>query len=183
MRQLDELDDPRMDRRLATRELDNLGIALRSDKRVEHERDLLNCQRVPVRLMTRVGKTDRTVKIARRIDLDDPQTRVLLVLRTDTAVKRTAIPNLALELKRDRPRPVETLLRHIQLGVGIDERLEQAMLQATLAHDHTTLAHVDLSVDHRLTNRANRLRVLKENLVALDPLRSLSTHPHTPSRQ
>jgi hypothetical protein len=115
-----------------------------------------------------VGEADRAVEVAAAVHLDQSEAGVLLVLGTHPAVERAALDDLGLELERDRPGLVEALLRQVQLGVRVDERLEQAVLAAALAQDHPVVAHVHLGVDHRLAQRADRLRVLEEDLVAID---------------
>src|SRR5712691_11432421 len=92
---------------------------------------------------------------------------MLLVLRAQPAVKRTAILDLGLEPQRQRPWLVVAELAHVQLRVGVDERLELAMLAASLAHDHPVVTDVQLGVDHRLAHRADGLRELEEHIVSV----------------
>ncbi len=166
----DHLEDLRMDRRLAARELHHLRLALGGDEAAEHEVDLLERQRVAVAVgvVAGVGEADRAVEVAGGVHLDDREAGVLLVLGAQAAVERTAVLHLGLELERQRARLVEPLLRHVELRVRVDERLEEALLGAALAHDHAVVAHVHLGVDHRLADRADRLGVLEEDLVPVD---------------
>src|SRR5262249_61762036 len=53
----DEVEEIRMDRRLAGREHDDLRIALGGEEAVEHETDLPLAERVAVGLVPRVGET------------------------------------------------------------------------------------------------------------------------------
>jgi hypothetical protein len=92
---------------------------------------------------------------------------VLLVLRADAAVQRAARIDVGLQRERERARLVEPLLRQIQLGVGVDQRLELAVLGAALAHQHPVLPHVHLGVDHPFAHGADRPRELQEHLVAV----------------
>jgi hypothetical protein len=94
---------------------------------------------------------------------------VLLVLGADAAVERAVLLDLGLELERQRAGLVEAQLTHVQLGIGVDKRLEAAVLRAALAQQHAVVADVDLGVDDLLAHRADRLRVLEEDLVAVDP--------------
>src|SRR4029450_6483846 len=169
-----------MDRRLPARELHHLGRALGGDEAVEHEVDLLERERVAVRLGAGVREADRAVKVAARVHLDDPEAGVLLVLGAEAAVERAAVDYLGLELERDRPRLVEALLREIELRVRVDERLEEAVLAAAFAQDYQVVAHVHLGVDHRLADRTDRLRVLEEDLVAIDLRSPALNHGATP---
>ncbi|HEY3051408.1 MAG TPA: hypothetical protein VGJ40_06740 [Gaiellaceae bacterium] len=120
--------------------------------------------------MDGVGEADRTIEVAVRVHLDQAQAGVLLVLGAEAAVERAAVLDLGLELERQRPRLVEAQLTHVQLGVRVDERLEAAVLRAALAQQHAIVADVELGVDDHLAHRADRLRVLEEDLVAVDPL-------------
>jgi hypothetical protein len=92
---------------------------------------------------------------------------VLLVVRAQPAVQRTAVAQLGLELQRERARLVEAKLRHVKLGVGVHERLEAPVLRAALAQDHTVLADVHLRVDDALTDGADRPGRFEEHLVSV----------------
>jgi hypothetical protein len=91
-RRCKHLEDLGMDRRLAAGELDGLGLSLGSDESVEHRLHLREAEREPMLLVAgaRLGKAHRAVEVVGGVHLDDPQTRVLLVLRAEAAVKRTA---------------------------------------------------------------------------------------------
>jgi hypothetical protein len=116
-----------------------------------------------------VGEADGAVEVAARVDLDDPETGVLLVLGAEAAVERAAVLHLGLELEGQRPGLVEAKLGRVQLGVRVDERLERPVLGAALAHDYAVVADVHLSVDHPLAERADRLGQLEEDLGPVDP--------------
>ncbi len=176
LRQRDEVEDLRVDRGLAAGELHDFRRALSRDERVEHALDLLQAQRVAVRLMARVGKADRAIEVAAGVHLDHPEARVLLVLRAKAAVERAAVLHLGLEGERDRPRLVEPLLGEVELGVGVDERLEHAVLAAALPHEHAVVADVHFGVDHHLADGADRLRQLEEDLVAVGLRRGALGH-------
>jgi hypothetical protein len=155
-----------VDRRLAAGELDDLGLALGGDEAVKHEVDLLARERIAIRLVTRIGEADWAVEVAGGVDLDQCQAGVLLVLRAEAAVKRAPVSRLGLEFERERPRLVEAQLRHVELGVGVDKRLERSVLGAALAQHELVLPDVDLDVDDPLAERADRPRQLEEDLVA-----------------
>lgn len=64
-------------------ELDHLGVALELDEPVQHTLDLLHRE---AELRPRVGEADGTIEVVVAVDLDDSQARVLLVLRTQSAI-------------------------------------------------------------------------------------------------
>jgi len=76
-RGLDEVDDLRMDRRLAAGELDDFRRALGPDEVIQHGFDFLECQ-AEARSCRR--ETQGTVHVADAVDLNDAETRVLLVI-------------------------------------------------------------------------------------------------------
>ena len=105
------VEDLRVDRRLAARQLHRLRLPLRGDERVQHRLDLRERQRVAVGLMpgARLGEADRAVEVAAGVDLDDPEARVLGVLGADAAVARAALAGRGLAQQRRRARPVVAL--------------------------------------------------------------------------
>ena len=56
-----------------------------------------------VGLAAGLGEADREVQVARRVDLDHAETRVLLVLRAQPAVERATAERLGLRLERKVP--------------------------------------------------------------------------------
>jgi hypothetical protein len=162
-----ELEDLRVDRRLPAGEHDHLGLALGRDERVQPGLDLLARQRETVRVVAGVGEAHRAVEVAGRVDLDQPDARMLLVVRAQPAVERTAVVDLGLGPQRQGPRLVEPQRRRVHLGVAIDQRLEAPMVAAALAQVDLVLPDVDLRVDDDLAHRADRLGVLDEHLVAV----------------
>jgi hypothetical protein len=176
-----ELEDLRMDRGLAAGEHHDLRFSLGGDERVEAGGDLLDGQCETIALVAGVGEAHWTVEVAGRVDLDYPQTGVLLVIGTQPAVQRAAVAHLGLKLNRQRTGLVEPLGVHVQLGVAVHERHEAAVIAAPLAQVHLVVTHVDLGVDDRLADRADALGVLHEHLVAVDPGRHRSTSLHTAS--
>jgi hypothetical protein len=120
--------------------------------------------------MARVGEADRAIEVAVGVDLDDAEARVLLVLRAQAAVERAPVLHLGLGLERDGAGLVEPQRVEVHLGVGVEERVELAVLRAPLAEEHLVVLGVDLAVDHGLADRADALRVLEEDLVAIDLL-------------
>ena len=167
LRHLDEANDVLVDRGLAARELDHLRLALRAHEGVEHRRHLILGQGIAVGLVARVGEADRAVQVAAGVDLDDPEAGVLLVLGAEPAVERAALGHLGLELERQRAGLVVALLRHVELGVRVDERLELAVVGAALAQHDPVVADQHLGVHHDLAQGADRLRVLEEDFFAV----------------
>ncbi len=65
---------------------------------------------------------------------------MLLVLGAEPAVVGTASLDPVAESERDRARPVEAGVAYIGIGIGVDQRLEAAVLGAALAHEDLALA-------------------------------------------
>ena len=99
-----DLDDLRMDRRLATTELQHLGSTLRFDKAVENRLHLSQAQVVAG---TRVGKAGGTLQVAARGDLHHTHARMLLVLGAEPAVVWTALIYVGGKRQGDRSRLVK----------------------------------------------------------------------------
>ena len=85
----DDLPELGMDGRLAAGELDEVGLALGRDHRVEHRLDL--GQRAVAALPDRaVGEADRAGEVAGVVDLDDGQAAMLLVIGAEAAIPGAA---------------------------------------------------------------------------------------------
>jgi hypothetical protein len=122
-------------------------------------------------LMPRVREAHRAIQIARCVDLNDPETRVLLVVRTQAAIQRAAVDHFGLGLKRDGARLVEPHRAEIHLRVAVEQRLELPVIAAALAQVHLVVANTHLCVDHGLAHRTDALRLLQEHLVPIETLR------------
>ena len=105
---VDEVEDLFVDGRFAAGEHHDFGFALGGDERVQQLFALCQGDGVPIGLVTRVGKTDRAVQVAVRVDLDQPEAGVLFVVRAQAAVAGTAVTDLGLELQRNGARFVES---------------------------------------------------------------------------
>src|SRR5713226_375517 len=123
LRGLDEVDDLRMNGRLASRELHHFWRALSPDEIVQHGLDFLERQ---AEAGACGGEAQRAVHVAHAVDLDDPQTRVLLVIRAQSTVVGTTLLELAAKGQRDRPRLVVLAVGDIRFRVAVDESLERA---------------------------------------------------------
>ena len=185
LREVDELQDVLVDGGLPAGEHHHLRFPLRGDEGVQHHRALLRSDGVAVGLMPGVGEADRAVQVAAGVDLDNAEAGVLLVLRAQAAVRRTAVLDLGLERQRERPRPVEPRRGHVGLRVPVHQRLERAVLAAALAQVDLPPANVHLRVDHHLAHRADALGVLDEHLVPIrhDYLHVASPVPASPAQQ
>ena len=93
--------------RLTPGEHHHLRLPLGADERIQAGLHLLNVQGKAVRLVARVGEADRAIQVAARVDLDQAQAGVLLVLWTQPAIERAAVPGLGLGRQRDGARLVE----------------------------------------------------------------------------
>jgi hypothetical protein len=76
--------------------------------------------------------------------------------------------DLGLGLEGDGAGFVEALRVEVELGVGVHQCLECAVVGAPLAQVDPVVSHVDLGVDDGLADRADALGVLEEHLVAID---------------
>ena len=161
LRRLDHLEQVRVDRRLAARELDDLRVALELDEAVEHPLDLGQGQ---VEAGAGVGEADRAIEVARAVDLDQGEAGVLAMLGADPAVERAALEDLGRDAGRRLAGLVEPGLLHVRLGVGVDQALEPAVVVAALAHVDLVVAEQDLRVDDRAALGADRARDFVEDL-------------------
>src|SRR5579872_6809444 len=101
MRGAHEIDDLRMNGRLASGELDHLGIAFGADEIIQHRFHFFERQ-AEARL--RICKAERTAHVAGAVHLDNPETRVLLVIGAEPAIVWAPSFNLASKGERNRPR-------------------------------------------------------------------------------
>ena len=167
---MDKFDDVGVDGGLTAREHDHFGVAFGSDEGVECRLHMRQSEREAVRLMARVSEAHRTVEIACGVHLDDPQAGVLLMIGTQTTVERAAALYGGLGLEGDRARLVEPQGVEIQLGVGVQQRLEAPVLPAALPQEHLVLPHVYPGVHDHLADRTDALGVFDEHLGPVDLL-------------
>src|SRR5262249_31339266 len=135
------------------------------NKTGEHKVDLFDRQ-LPAALgqvCARAGEAQRAIQVTGRIDLDDPETRVLLMLGAQPTVVRAAVLDGSGELQRDRAGLVVAGDLGVQGGVAKYERLEPAVVGAALAHEHLAVAQQDLRVDHGFTHRTDTAGQLPED--------------------
>ena len=141
------------------------------DEGVDSRLALLAGERESVRLMTGVGEADRAIKVAVGVHLDESDAGVLLVVWAQAAVERATLYHFRLGLERQRARLVEPQRIEVHLGIAVEQGLELAVLPAAFAHEHRVVPNVHLGVDHPLADRADALRQLDEDLVAIDARR------------
>src|SRR5687768_8856883 len=141
-----------MDGWLAAGELDHLRVALGLQQTVEDALDLLQRQ---AEAGPSVGEAERALHVASRVDLDDAEASVLLVLRAEPAVVGAAAFDLRAERERDGAGLVELGRGQVGLGVAVDERLEAPMLRAALAQVDLAAAQQYVAVHHPPTGWAD----------------------------
>ena len=150
--------------RFSAAELDHFRVAFRLHETVQHGFHLLHGQAEP---HSRVGEADGTVQVAGRVDLDQGQADVLLVLGAQAAVQRAAVLDLGAEFQWDGARLVELDRVHVHLGVGTDDALEPAVVRAPFPHVDLVVADDDLGVDHRFALGADAAGQFVEDVVCV----------------
>src|SRR5439155_12201042 len=123
-----------MQGRLAAGELHDLWRALRRDKAVEHESHLpvVQFEAIPRQVRAGIGEAEGAVEVAGRVDLDQSETGVLLVLGAEATVMGTSVLDLGLELQWQGSRLVVRRDVRVKLGVAEHQRLEPAVARAPL---------------------------------------------------
>src|SRR5262249_48758089 len=124
-----------------------------------------------------VGEADRAVEVAVAIHLDQREAGMLLVLRAEATVARTAVDDRGAEAERGRPRLVEAQRVEVHPRVRADQRLEPAVARAALAHDDLAVLEPDLRVDGRSADGADAAGELVEDVVRLAPARDQRATP------
>ena len=153
-----------MHRRLATRELYDFWPAFGPHVVVEHLLDFLHREAEARR---RVGKTERTIHVARTIDLNDAQASVLFVIRAKPAIVRASIRHSRGESERDGSRFVELRGVRVELSIAVDERLELAVLGASPPQVDFAFTNEDVAVKNPAALRADGSRQLIKNIVCI----------------
>ena len=127
----DDVKDPRVQRRLAAGDLQQVRLAFALDQQIEHaldlgERALTRTQR------RRAGETGRAGQIAVLVDLDQRQAAVLLVIRTEAAIIGTALVDAGVKLERHIARLQEIAAALPIRRIGRYQGLLYAVLMAAL---------------------------------------------------
>ena len=110
-----------------------LRLAARSRLQPEVIEHLLDCFEGEAVAGLRIGEAEGAVHIAVAVDLDDADADMLLVIRAEAAVVRTACCYRGRELQRDGARLVESRRGDVGLSIGVDQGLDLAMLGAAFA--------------------------------------------------
>ena len=127
----DDVENLRVDGRLAAGDLHEVGHAFARDQRVEHEIDLGE-RPVQRALGARIGEADRAGEVARLVDVDQREAGVLLVVRAEAAIVGAAELGPRLHLERPVAR-LDVVARQAEIGgVGRDQRLLHAVPLAAL---------------------------------------------------
>ena len=100
LHRVEDVEELRVDRRLAAGKLDEVGLALAGDQRIEHGLDLGQGAVAAVDVGG-IGKAHRAGEVAGAVDLHDGKARMLLVIGAQPAVERTA--GLGSRLGEERP--------------------------------------------------------------------------------
>src|SRR5712691_769351 len=138
-------------------------------------------ERERVGLVPGVRETDRTVEVAVRVHLDDPEAGVLLVIGAEAAIERASVPYLRLRLERVGPRLVEAEGVRIHVGVAVDERFESTVLHTSFAQEDLAFTDIYLGLDDDLADRTDALGQLDEHLIAVrSHARPIADHDASP---
>ncbi len=122
------VEEARMQGRLAARELQQVRFALRSDQDVHQRLDLFQAP-LARPAHRRVGEADGATEIAGLVNLDDGQARVLLVVGAEPAVVGTAVLGRGQGLQRTVAR-----LQPVALGFPVGEIVrDQGLLDPMFA--------------------------------------------------
>ena len=157
-----EIDDPRMDGRLAAGKLENLGITFGADVIVEQLFHLFERQAESRR---RIGEAKRTIHVAGAVDLDDAEAGMLLMVRAQTAIMRTAALDLCAICQGNRAGLVVGRERRVGLGVCVNERRKGSAVGTALAHVDFVVAQENLGVDHPAAVRTDAARKLMKYII------------------
>ncbi len=157
-----------MDRGLPAGELHDLGSALGGHQTVENLLDFLQRQ---IEAGAGVGKAQGALHVARRVDLDDAEAGVLLMVGAEATVIGAAVLDGGVERERDGAGLVESRGFGVQLGVAVDQRLELTVLRAALMQVDLVVAQEHLGINDPAALRTDAARELVEDIVHV-PLRT-----------
>ena len=149
--------------RLPTADLDHLGPAFGFHETVKYRFDLTQPEIVA---RTGIGKAGRTSQIAAAGHLDDADTGMLLVLRTQATVRRATAIDRGRKTVWYRAGFVVPLCAQVPIGIGRDQGLVPAVLRAALPQIQGTIANQHLSIDDLATLWAHAAGDVMKNVVA-----------------
>ena len=136
-----------MDRRLTAGELHDFRPALGTHKIIEHGFHFFQRQ---AEAGTSFREAKRASHVAGAVDLDDAETSMLLMVRTEAAIMRAPFFDFRSVRERDRARLVELAEGGIGFGVPIDQSFEGSTVGTPLGHEHFVIAEQDFGVDYFL---------------------------------
>lgn len=134
-----------MDRRLASGDLDKVWLSFMRTDGIKYFLDFFD--RFMILGRVRVSETDGTSEIAFIGDLDDRETSMLLMIRTDPTVMRTTMDRLGREVFDLISRLVVVLLALEVGNIGRDEDTLFSMFEAVLQHVDPLILEDDLGID------------------------------------
>ena len=123
-RRFEHRDYLRMDGGLSPRELHHFGATFRFHKVVQDTLYLLEREVEP---RPGVGKAQRTVHVARAVNLDNAHTGMLLMFGAEAAVVRAAFDHVCTKCEGNTAWFIYPSGRDIGFGIGIDQRFEAAV--------------------------------------------------------
>ena len=166
--ELQDVEDLRMDGRLAAADLHEIGQALALDQRLQHGVDLGEAAILGARGRG-LGEAHRAGEIAFLVDLDQRETGMLLVIGTQAAIVRAAVMRPALELER-HVAGLEIVLAALEIGrVGGDQRLLRAVIGTALQVIDVVAFDEDLRRHETQTGFAERRGLRVEAVVLSGP--------------
>ncbi len=144
----EDLEELRMQGRLAAGDLHQIGLALGVHQDVQYPLDLRQ-RAMSLTLDRGVRETDRAGQVAGLVDLYDGQTGMLLVVRAEAAVERAAVIRAGLGRERAVARFQPISLRFPIGEVVADQGLLDAVLAASLDVENARALGRDLRRDQR----------------------------------
>ena len=161
-RHVEKLEELRMHRRLAAGEVDRLDLPLFLDETVEDAAELLLRHVVIVPIL---HDANRALEIAVIRDLDDRQTRMLLVIGAEPAIVRAAFFHLRRVDERNRAFLDVGQRLEKPIRVAADERLALTVSRALLPQIHLPVANQANAIDGFLAGRTEAFRERVEGLL------------------
>src|SRR5260370_14961028 len=114
-----------------------------------------------------IGKTKRALHVPGTVHLNDPQTRMLLVIRAQATIVRASMGKRRRKCKRDGTGFVKLRCGRIGPGIGIDQGFTLPVFRTSLAHVDLILTQKDMGVYDPTTVRANTAGQLIEDVVSV----------------
>ena len=116
---------------------------------------------------TSFGEAKRASHVAGAVDLDDAETSMLLMVRTEAAIMRAPFFDLRSVRERDRARLVELAEGGIGFRVPIDQSFEGSTVGTALGHEHFVISEQDFGVDYFLAVGADTAGEFVEDIIGI----------------